>query len=125
MVVVAQMVHMCKRNISMILACSIIYCCDDEHLPLQSIKEPYSAWSFLIDSIKDKGAKFNSILLSDKILTTFSSTVFLIEPSQVSDLDILHYYFEIYLQGFPVLPFATVTIDRNFGQLQSCSLHDN
>lgn len=119
MVVVAQMVHTCKRNISMILACSIIYCCNVEHLPLESIKQPYSAGSFLIDSIKDKVAKFNSILLSDKILTTFSSTVFLIEPSQVSDSDILHYYFEIYLQGFLVLPFAAVTIDRIFGQLQS------
>lgn len=116
MVVVAQMVHTYKRNISMTLACSIIYCCNVENLPLESIKQPYSAGSFLIDSIKDKVAKFNSILLSDKILTTFSSTVFLIEPSQVSDSDILHYYFEIYLQGFLVLPFAAVTI---FGQLQS------
>ena len=119
MVVVAQMVHTCKRNISMILACSIIYCCNDQHLSLESIKQPYSAGSFLIDSIKDKVAKFDSILLSDKILTTFSSTVFLIEPSQVSDSDILHYYFEIYLQGFVVLPFAAVTVDRIFGQLQS------
>jgi len=88
-------------------------------LPLESIKEPHLVGSFLIDSIKDKVAKFNSILLSDKILTTFSSTVFLIEPSQVSDSDILHCYFEIYLQGILVSPFAAVTIDRIFGQLQS------